>query len=106
MLNQGYQFFSNEYRKVGVKITINLCDILEKNFLNIRQELHKAGVTKCPIRKGTYQLFNWIPNTEKFPPLVPEGKWMIHMEWFTDFKFKKRIIIFEWYAIVKYVVTY
>ncbi|KAF2882650.1 hypothetical protein ILUMI_23514 [Ignelater luminosus] len=100
VLITGYQFRSNEYRKGPIEFMMGLCSFFMSKDFDIPHMLYNSNA-KCPLRKGVnYYVYKLSPNATNFPPLIPEGKWKLQL----DFMYLNRYIAWsvEWYNGVEY----
>lgn len=98
---QAYRFTSNVYKLFApIKFTINACDALRKNTFGVGEFRDKIGnFTDCPFKPGVFAIHDYIPDEDKMPPFVPEGKYRIALELLSD---KEPLGAISWYgAIVK-----
>ncbi|KAF2905353.1 hypothetical protein ILUMI_00823 [Ignelater luminosus] len=78
---QGYKFASNEYRLAPARFEINFCDGYKKNIIGIRNTIRCGNFTGCPmITNAPVTICNWSPDESLFPPMVPDGDYMLEME--------------------------
>ncbi|KAF2903661.1 hypothetical protein ILUMI_02502, partial [Ignelater luminosus] len=96
---QAYKFLSNEYREFPIRLNVDFCGTLAVNDFGMHGVLECGNFTACPMRKGWYHVCNFKPDAKRFPPLIPEGSYMVEMKIFRgDIQF----IIYQAYATVKY----
>ncbi|KAF2888040.1 hypothetical protein ILUMI_18133 [Ignelater luminosus] len=96
----GYQFRSNEYRKGPIEFMMGMCSASLSKEFDIPNMLSNSNA-KCPIRKGVnYYIYKLSPNATNMPPLIPEGRWMLQL----DFLYLNRYTGFsvQWYSGVEY----
>ncbi|KAF5285020.1 hypothetical protein FQR65_LT02332 [Abscondita terminalis] len=95
----GYQFRSNEYSKGPVEFRMGLCSAANRKDFDIPKMIENSNF-KCPLREHQKIYTNKLtPNASNFPPLLPEGRWKLQL----DFSYKKVIVMtINWYASVEY----
>ncbi|KAF2906044.1 hypothetical protein ILUMI_00129 [Ignelater luminosus] len=100
VLITGYQFRSNEYRKGPIEFMMGLCSFLLSKDFDIPHMFSNSNM-KCPMRRGVhYYVYKLSPNATNMPPLIPEGRWMLQL----NFLYLNRYTMgsVEWYSGVEY----
>ncbi|KAF2899714.1 hypothetical protein ILUMI_06460 [Ignelater luminosus] len=77
---QAYTFLSNEYREFPIRASLNFCKCLETNNFGMGDLVQEGLFSGCPMKKETLTVYNWKPNSSKFPPHVPNGKYKLEMQ--------------------------
>ncbi|XP_044727251.1 uncharacterized protein LOC123290931 [Chrysoperla carnea] len=77
---------SNGYQESALiqLINKNYCDLWNNEqliFPTLKKSINATDY-KCPPAKGHYAITNYIPDTSKIPPNVPEGLWKYTFEYF------------------------
>ncbi|KAF2893482.1 hypothetical protein ILUMI_12692 [Ignelater luminosus] len=104
VLITGYQFRSNEYRKGPIEFMMGLCSFLLSEDYDIPHMLSNSNM-KCLMQKGVhYYAYKVYPNATNMPPLIPEGRWklqldFLHLNQYTAFSI-------EWYSGVEYPIRF
>ncbi|KAF2890958.1 hypothetical protein ILUMI_15215, partial [Ignelater luminosus] len=104
ILITGYQFRSNEYREGPIRFMMGVCSALSSKDFDIPHMLSNSNF-QCPIRKGVhYYAYKVYPNATNMPPLIPEGKWKIQI----DYMYLNRYTTFsvEWYMGIEYPIIF
>ncbi|KAF2890873.1 hypothetical protein ILUMI_15300 [Ignelater luminosus] len=71
-------------------------------FLSKDFDMFSNSNLKCPLRKGAhYHVYKLSPNVTNMPPLIPEGRWMLQI----DFLYLNQYTFFsvQWYSGVEYI---
>ncbi|KAF2903223.1 hypothetical protein ILUMI_02964 [Ignelater luminosus] len=79
---QAYTFLSNEYRLFPMRFQFDACAAMDNNDFGFGRLLDCGNFTKCPLKKGRYLICNWSPDGSRFPPNIPNGKYMMKLEWY------------------------
>ncbi|KAF2893346.1 hypothetical protein ILUMI_12828 [Ignelater luminosus] len=78
---QAYKFASNEYRQFPIRFQVNVCDAMKENFMGSQDFTRCGNFTGCPFLKNrTYRICNWSPDEAHFPPLIPNGRYMVEIQ--------------------------
>lgn len=83
---QAYRFSGNVYRLFApLKLNINACDALQKNSFGLGDLRNKYGnLTNCPIKPGVMAIHDYVLDEDKMPPYIPEGKYRLALDFFSD----------------------
>lgn len=66
---------------IGKPILINTCDFIKNDQLFYPGFRATGNLpASCPIKKKLYKVLNYTVPLEKFPPILPIGKYICHLE--------------------------
>ncbi|KAF2900862.1 hypothetical protein ILUMI_05321 [Ignelater luminosus] len=78
---QYYKFASNEYRLYPIRFQVLMCDRYDQDFGGFGSFTKCKNFKGCPYEKErNYTVCNYKPDSSKFPPLVPSGRYKIEAE--------------------------
>ncbi|KAF2891656.1 hypothetical protein ILUMI_14517, partial [Ignelater luminosus] len=78
---QAYRFASNEYRLFPIRLQMNVCQAFEEDVTGLQELSHCGNLTGCPLLKNVpMYACNWRPNAARFPPFIPNGKYMLELQ--------------------------
>ncbi|KAF2883166.1 hypothetical protein ILUMI_23002 [Ignelater luminosus] len=83
---------------------MDMCSAFSSKEFDIPNMMSNSNM-KCPIRKGVnYYLNKLSSNSTNFPPLIPEGRWKLQL----DYLYLHRYTAFslEWYSGVEYPIIF
>ncbi|XP_031340985.1 uncharacterized protein LOC116169098 [Photinus pyralis] len=98
----GYKWLSNRYRLDILQFNVTAKDALCFKYFDVDRMFHSCTTPSIewpPIKGMTYTIRDWVPDSTKFPPGLPEGRWKIAMRLFT---YGKHVMSINWYYVVKY----
>ncbi|KAF2897606.1 hypothetical protein ILUMI_08575 [Ignelater luminosus] len=91
---QLYKFVSNEYRFFPVFVTVNPCSEFSRNTFGAKTIFSKtSNIDPCNMKKSIYHVRNAVPDSSKFPPHLPHGKYEILCT-FTYYSYELSVIEF------------
>ncbi|KAB0792153.1 hypothetical protein PPYR_14112 [Photinus pyralis] len=99
----GYKWLSNRYRLDILQFNLTIKDAIRFKYFDVNRMLNSCTTPRLewPLIKGVkYTLRDWVPDSTKFPPGMPEGRWKIGMRSVTAYG--KHILTTNWYCAVKY----
>ncbi|XP_031357528.1 uncharacterized protein LOC116181340 [Photinus pyralis] len=99
----GYKWLSNRYRLDILQFNMTAKDALSFKYFDINRMIHSCTTppVEWPLKTGVkYTLRDWVPDSTKFPPGIPEGRWKIAIRFFTDYG--KHCFSMNWYCAIKY----
>ncbi|KAB0792152.1 hypothetical protein PPYR_14111 [Photinus pyralis] len=99
----GYKWLSNRYRLDILQFNLTIKDAIRCKYFDIDRVLGSCTTPRMewPLVKAVkYTLKDWVPDSTKFPPGMPEGRWKIGMRFFTGNE--KHVMSQNWYCAIKY----
>ncbi|XP_031356069.1 uncharacterized protein LOC116180296 [Photinus pyralis] len=102
-LIMGYKWLSNRYRLDILQFNLTVKNAFRFRYFDLDRLMHSCTTppAELPLIKGvTYTIRDWVPDSTKFPPGIPEGRWKIAARLVTASG--KHILSINWYGAVKY----
>ncbi|XP_031356206.1 uncharacterized protein LOC116180379 [Photinus pyralis] len=103
VLITGYKWLSNRYRLDILQFNLTLKDAIRFKYFDIDRMMQSCTTPRIewPVIKGVkHTLRDWVPDSSKFPPGMPEGRWKIGMRIFSFNGI--HIMSINWYCALKY----
>ncbi|XP_031355837.1 uncharacterized protein LOC116180127 [Photinus pyralis] len=99
----GHKWLSNRYRLDILQFNVTIKDGIHFKYFDIDRLVRSCMTPPFewpPIKGVTYTVRDWVPDSTKFPPGMPEGRWKIATRVVTVDG--KHLFSFNWYCALKY----